>query len=143
MANATLDPSNSSTPPNPSNVTGLLEDIGHDLKTIAADELELVQRKFARYLEQLVAKAGVALLGATVALIGLGMLCMVVVVVLAPIIPPLWLRLLLMAIVYLGLGGGAAYVFARRMLAMHGPDLHKQISEVGETVDAIKHGLSH
>ena len=127
----------------PPKATELLADIGRDLKTIAADELELANGKLRQFLERLVLKAGVAVLGATVALIGLGMLCTVAVVVLAPIIPALWLRLLLMAVVYIGLGGGATYVAARRIFATRGPDLDKQISEVGETVDAIRQGLKH
>ena len=134
MANATGDPPTA---------TELLADIGRDLKTIAADELELTHSKLRQFLERLIVKAGVAVLGATVALIGLALLCMVVVVVLAPIIPALWLRLLLMAVVYIGLGGGATYVCARRILATDGPDLDKQISEIGETVDAIRQGLKH
>ncbi|HEX2690413.1 MAG TPA: phage holin family protein [Kofleriaceae bacterium] len=137
MADSTADSSN------PPKVTELLEDIGHDLKTIASDELELTRNKLIRYLEALVRKASVAFLGATVALIGLGMLCVVVVVALAPIIPALWLRLLLMAVVYIVLGGGATYIYARRMLAMPGPDLDKQISEIRETAKAIGQGLQH
>ena len=130
-------------PSDPPKVTELLEGIGHDLKTIAANELELAQSKLTQFLQKLVLKASVALLGATVALIGLGMLCMVVVVVLAPVIPALWIRLLLMALVYIGCGSGATYVYARRILAMKGPDLDKQISEIGETVNAIGQGLKH
>jgi hypothetical protein len=132
MANATADLPKA---------TELLADIGRDLRTIAADELELTHSKLKQFLERQILKAGIAVLGATVALIGLAMLCVVAVVVLAPIIPELWLRLLLMAAVYIGLGGSATYVSARRILATHGPKLDKQISEIGETVDAIRQGL--
>jgi Putative Actinobacterial Holin-X, holin superfamily III len=134
MADATVDPPK---------VTELLEDIGHDLKTIAHDDLELTRNKITRYLEELVRKASVALLGATVALIGLGMLCVVAVVALAPVIPALWLRLLIMAVGYMLIGGGATYIYARRLLATPGPDLRKQISEVRETAEAISEGLRH
>ncbi len=125
------------------NVGELLEGISHDLKTIATDELELAHDKLTSFLEGLVAKAGLAILGATVALIGLGMLCTVVVIIAEPLVHPLWLRLLVMAMFYLATGLTIAVVYARRLAALHGPDLHKQLSEVGDTLDAVSEGLRH
>ncbi len=130
-------------PPEPPKVAELLQDIGHDVKTIAVDELELARRKLTVFMQQLVVKAGVAVLGATVALIGLAMLCTVVVVALAPVIPPLWLRLLGMAIVYIAIGAGTVVLCGRRMAAMHGPGLDQQVAEVGETVKAVERGWKH
>jgi hypothetical protein len=121
----------------------LLQGIGKDLKTIAADELELAHGQLTSFFEGLVAKAGMAILGATVALIGLGMLCTVVVLVAEPVIHPLWLRLLIMSALYLGVGVTVAVRFAKRLAALHGPDLHKQFSEVGETIEAVSDGLHH
>ena len=121
----------------------LLHGIGQDVRKIAVDELELARHKLTDFMESLVLKASVALLGATVVLIGFGMLCMVVVVALEPVIEPLWLRLLMMAIVYIVIGGGAVAIYAKRMVAMRGPDLEKQLSEVRETVDAVERGLEH
>ena len=121
-------------------VAELLGDIGKDMKTIASDELELLRRKLATYIERVVARASVILLGVVVALIGLGMLCVVAVIALAPVISALWLRLLLMALVYIGAGAGVAVIFSRRISK---PDLDKQIAEVGETIDAVQRGLHH
>jgi hypothetical protein len=78
----------------------LLQEIGRDVKTIASHEIELVKNKLSQHVGQAIAKAAVAWLGATVALIGLAMLCVVAVVALEPLLPPLWLRLLVMALVY-------------------------------------------
>lgn len=124
-------------------VADVIRDIGHDMKTIAMDELELSRREVTSFIERIILKASAALLGAFVALIGLGMLCIVAVVALEPVLPALWLRLLLMSLLYLAIGGGMAVLFIRRMGAMHGPDLQKQISEIGETADAVSNGIKH
>jgi len=128
-------------PEQPPKVADLVHDIGHDLRTIAVDEIELANTKLTDFMESLVVKASVALLGAAVALIGLGMLCMVVVVVARPLIEPLWQRLLLMAIVYLAAGGGAVLLYATRLAKMRGSDLALAVAGVDDTVEAVEQGL--
>lgn len=122
-------------------VADVLRDIGSDVATIASDQLELTRRELGDYMERLIIKASVSLLGATVALVGLGMLCMVVVLLLEPVIAALWLRLLLMAVVYIALGATAAYVWFKRMTALRGPDLERPLAEVKDTVRAVGNGL--
>ena len=132
------------TPPpstTPRDVGRLIDGIGRDVRTIAVDEIELARGKLADFMERLIAKATAAVLGATVALIGLAMLCVVVVLVLAPVIPPLWARMLLMSIVYIVAGGTAAYVYAKR--TARGPDLKQPIAHVKATVTAVTRGLEH
>lgn len=118
----------------------LLHRISDDMKTIARDEVELVRTEVERTTRAAATDAAVVLLGGIVALIGLGLLCLVAVVALAPVIPPLWLRLLLMSIVYLVVGGGVAAGFARR-LGHERPDLALPSREARETMDAIRSGL--
>jgi len=125
----------------PPKVGDLLKHIGDDVKTIAVSELELARTKLGSYLEQTVMKAAAMILGAFVALVGLAMLCVVVVVALAPVIPALWLRLLIMAVIYLAVGGGATYLFAKRMAAP--PDLDHEVDEVAQTIDKVSDGLQH
>jgi putative superfamily III holin-X len=125
----------------PAKVGELLKHIGEDVKTIALSELELARTKLGNYLEQTVMKAAAMILGAFVALLGFGMLCMVVVVALEPVIPALWLRLLIMAVLYMGIGGGAAYMFAKKMA--NAPDLGNEVDEVGQTIDKVSDGLQH
>src|SRR3569623_1230499 len=91
----------------PPKVGDLLKHIGDAVKTLAVSELALARTKHGSYLEQTVLKAAAMILGAFGALVGLAMLCVVVVVALAPVFPPLWLRLLIMAVNYLADGGGA------------------------------------
>ncbi|HEY6035237.1 MAG TPA: phage holin family protein [Kofleriaceae bacterium] len=125
----------------PAKVGDLLKHIGDDVKTIAVSELELARTKLGSYLEQTVMKAAAMILGAFVALVGLAMLCVVVVVALAPVIPPLWLRLLIMAGIYLFVGGGATFLFGRKMATP--PDLDHEVREVGQTIDKVSEGLQH
>lgn len=125
----------------PPKVGDLLKHIGDDVKTIATSELELGRRKMAQYVDRTIAKASVVILGAFVALVGLAMLCVVVVLALQPLIHLLWVRLLMMAVVYVVVGGGASFLYARHVLS--GPDLDNEVDEVGQTFDAVKAGLSH
>jgi hypothetical protein len=125
----------------PAKVGELLKHIGEDVKTIAISELELARTKLGNYLEQTVMKAAAMILGAFVALLGFGMLCVVVVVALEPVIPALWLRLLIMAVLYMGIGGGAAFMFAKKMAKA--PDLENEVDEVGQTIDKVSEGLQH
>ncbi len=125
----------------PPGVGELLKNIGEDVKTIAMSELELGRAKLGKYLEQTVLKASVMILSAFVALVGFAMLCMVAVVALEPVIPALWLRLLVMSGVFIVAGGTCAYVFAKKTLG--GPDLANEVDEVGQTIDKVKQGLAH
>ncbi|MFT3696374.1 MAG: phage holin family protein [Kofleriaceae bacterium] len=122
-------------------VGDLLKHIGDDMKTIAVSELELSRYKLTGYLDKIVAKASVMIMSAFVALVGFAMLCVTAVVALYPVIPQLWLRLLIMSFVFIAVGGGAATIFAKKLLG--GPDIDNEVDEVGQTIDAISNGLSH
>jgi hypothetical protein len=66
---------------------------------------------------------------------------MVAVVALEPVISVLWLRLLLMSLVFIAIGGTAGYVFAKKTLG--GPDIANEVDEVGQTIDKVSEGLRH
>lgn len=119
----------------------LVHRITDDVKTIARDEVELARIELEKTAKTAAGDAAVVLLGGIVALIGLGLLCTVAVVALAPLIPALWLRLLIMAVVYLATGGIVAGVFARRLGHDVKPDLDLPRREAQQTVDAVKGGL--
>lgn len=126
----------------PPDVGELLQDIGRDVKTIASDELELVRNKLAHHFEQVITRAAATWLGATVALIGVAMLCVVAVVALAPVMPPLWLRLLVMALVYIVIGATIAGIFGARLAKSWVPDLSEPIDQLKRTTEAIHEGLT-
>ncbi len=92
----------------------LLKRIVRDLHAAAGAELQLTQQKMVTYLEQTVLKISVVIIGGFVAAVGLAMLCVVAVLVLQPFIQLIWMRLVLMSVVYLLVGGGAVVMFARR-----------------------------
>jgi hypothetical protein len=121
----------------------LIQHIGKDVKTIASDELEMGRNALVNRLESIVIKAGLGLLGAAVVLVGLGMLCLTVVFALQPVIAALWLRMLIMSIVYLLVGAAAVTYAAKRIGARDVGDLDNQIKEAGDTIDAVKNGLAH
>jgi hypothetical protein len=119
----------------------LLYRITDDLKTIARDEIELARGELEHTAQVAAADAAVVVLGGIVGLIGLGLLCLAVVVALAPLIPPLWLRLLVMAVVYLAAGGVVARRFAMRLKRDVVVDLEVPKTEARNTIKDIKDGL--
>jgi len=128
--------------PPTSDVSALLHHIGQDMKTIASNELELLRNKLAHHTEMVITRAAVVWLGAMVGLIGLAMLCVVAVVALAPVIPPLWPRLLIMAVVYLVIGGTIAGISGGRLAKSWRPDLSEPIETLKRAAASVKEGLS-
>src|SRR5690242_4539379 len=116
----------------------LLHRITDDVKTIAHDEIELVRSEVEKTAKTAAVEAAVILLGGIVALIGVGMLCVTVVVALAPVIASLALRLLIMAIVYLLVGGAVAASVGARLKRDMIPDLKVPAYEAKSTVAGVK-----
>jgi hypothetical protein len=124
-------------------IGSLLHRLGDDVKTIARGEAALVTSEIQQHAKLVATDIVASLLAGVVALIGLGMLCVVVVVALAPLIPPLWLRLLIMAVVYLGAGGAVAAAFGKRVRRHASVNFEPAKLEAKATVDNIKAGLEH
>ena len=116
----------------------LLHRITDDVKTIAHDEIELVKTELSHTARVAAVDAAVILLAGIVALIGVGMLCVTVVVALAPVISSLALRLLLMAIVYLIVGGAVAAAVGVRLKRDMKPDLKVAGYEAKTTAANVK-----
>ena len=121
---------------------GIVEHIGHDLRTLASDELELGRVAIVEKVETIAAEAGIAVLAATVALIGFAMLCVTAAIALAPVIPPLWARMLIMAVVYIAVGASVAFMLARRIRKPVAEAVEPPIEEARQTVHAIQRGLA-
>lgn len=119
----------------------LLQQIADDMKTIARDEVDLVKLELVRSAKSAAADVAFVLLGGIVALVGLGLLCGVAVAALEPAIPPSWLRMFIMAVVYLALGGGLAAVFARRLKRDAVRDLAAPAGDAKRTVDGTRERL--
>lgn len=124
---------------NPSdNIPTLLRGVVDDLKVIAQNEASLAKLEINRSLKAAAADTGAILLGAFVALIGLGLLCVSAVVALDAVIDSLATRLVLMAAVYLIVGGAVAATFARRLKTDAKPDLTVPKYEATSTVKNLK-----
>jgi hypothetical protein len=119
-------------------VRELLHRISGDVKTIARGEVELVRDELKATARAAAVDVGAALFGGIVALIGLAMLCAVMVAALAPVIHPLWARLLVMAVVYLAIGGGVVAGFAHRLKRDAVPRLAVAKYEGKSTVNGVK-----
>ena len=134
---------NTSSPDNgTSRVGDLLHRIGDDIKVLAKDELELVKGEVTQTAKTAAFEAAVIVLGGVVALIGLGMLCVAAVAALEPLIASLALRLLLMAAVYLVLGGVVAASFAKRLSKDIKPDTTLSGYEAKRTIAGVKATLA-
>src|SRR5262249_49391820 len=96
-------------------LSALAKRVGEDLSQLAKDHVELARIELASSARKGVTDAAAGLLGGVVALIGLAMLCVTVVVAVAPAIPALWLRLLLGAILYIVIGAGVAVGFVQKL----------------------------
>jgi uncharacterized membrane protein YqjE len=128
---------------NESRVGGLLHRITDDVKTIARDEIELAKHELAISAKHAATESAAIVLGGIVALIGFGMLCATAVAALAGVIPPLWARLLIMAVIYLVAGGAIAAVFAKRLKEDIKPDMTVAGYEAKRTIAGIKDTLAH
>jgi uncharacterized membrane protein YqjE len=121
----------------------ILHQLSDDMKTIAHDEIELARLEMEKSAKTAATDAAVILLGGIVALIGLGMVSVSAVVALEPVIEPLWLRLVIMAAVYLAIGGVVAGVFARRLKRDVKPDMSRPRRQARRTVEAVRGAISN
>lgn len=121
----------------------LLHRITDDLKVIAKDELELAKGEVQNTAKTAAVEAAVIVLGGIVALIGLGMACAAAVAGLEPLISSLALRLLLMAAIYIVIGGAVAGVFAKRLKKDIVPDTKIPAYEAKRTIAGVKNVLSN
>jgi hypothetical protein len=125
-----------------SRVGDLLHRITDDIRVLAKDELELVKGEVQHTAKTAAFETSVVILGGIVALIGLGMLCAAAVAGLAPVISSLALRLLLMAAVYLVIGGVVAGAFAKRLAKDIKPDVAIAGYEAQRTIAGVKTTLA-
>lgn len=116
--------------------------IGTDVKTIASDELQLAKLELTKAMKVVAGDAAAVVLGGIVALVGFAMLCVTAVVALAPVIPALWVRMIMMAAIYLLTGGIVVGIFVRKLKSDANPAESDTVEEAKATVENIKRGLS-
>lgn len=138
-----MDPSAESPPSEPADVGVLMRRIGDGLKTIAEDEIKLARLELLEEIKKPLASAGAIVLGGVSALFGVGLLCTTVVVALEPLIEPLWLRMVIMSVVYFALGGVVMRVYMKRFQLDATPELPRTKYEAKATVEAVKSEITN
>jgi membrane protein len=129
------------TTPRPA-IGDLARRIGEDVSVLARDHFELARIELGRGLRSGASDAAALVLGGVVALIGFAMLCTTAVVALGALGWPLWLRMLLMSLVYLVVGGGVVFGFARKLRG-DVPRMGKTARQSRLTVTALKEQVQH
>ncbi len=121
----------------------LVKRIGDDLKVIATDEVALARAELRRNIKLAAAESAALVLLGVVGLIGFGMLCVAAVAGMRAAIPQLWVRLLIMAAVYIVVAGVGAYLVAKRLKRDVTPDLSRTKTEARRTATTIRQELRH
>lgn len=116
----------------------LIHRISEDVRTIARDELELLRGEARRVARSAAGDGAAVLFGGIVALIGLAMLCVAAVAALEPVLPSLALRLVVMGVVYGGIGGSLAASFALRLRRGVVPDVAVPVHEARAVLQGAK-----
>jgi hypothetical protein len=129
--------------PAPGRARELLRGIADDVKILARDELARAQMELRSSMKVAAGDAAAVVLSGIVALIGLAMLCVSAVTALAPTIPSLTVRLLIMAAAYLLVGGIVAVIFVRRLRRDVVPDLSRTKQEASRTAAVLRQELGH
>ena len=123
------------------NLRELVRRLVEDFKAVAHDEAALARVEM-RYVAKSAVRAGVAILsGVVVALIGLGLLCGTAVAALEPVVAPLWLRMLILAVVYMAGGASLTLLFARKLRKNVRSSLSRTRDEARKTAEAVKQSL--
>lgn len=122
-------------------VGGLLREIADDVKAIARDEVDLAKLELRRDLRAAALDAAMLILAGAIVLVGIAMLSTSAVVALAPVIPALWLRLVIMAVVYVVAGAIMGRAFVRR-LGRDAPDLTHTRVHLNRTIKTVREELS-
>jgi uncharacterized membrane protein YqjE len=129
--------------PQPAEVGTLMRRIGDGLKTIAEDEVKLARLELMEEIKKPLASAGAIVLGGVIALFGMGLLCATAVVALEPLMEPLWLRMLIMSVVYFVIGRVVMGIYMKRFQLDATPDLPRTKREAKATVEAVKSEITH
>ncbi len=118
----------------------VIGNITDDLKSIARDEVGLVKLELKHAMKAAALDAALIIVGGVVALTGVSLLCVALVVALAPVIPPLWLRLVIVAVAYVAVGTAVIAMFVKRLKKDVVPGA-APIEEAKEVITSVKDGL--
>ncbi len=124
-------------------VGSLTKRIVDDLKILARDEVALAKAEVTKSAKKAAVDGASIALGGLVAVIGMAMLFVAAVPALEGVIPSLALRLLLVSVAYLAIGGIVAALFAKRLKRDAVPDMKRVKWEAQQTVSTVKQEVRH
>lgn len=122
-------------------VMQLVRQVTDDLRSIAHHEVLLARSELQASLRAAVGDVVVVVVGGLIAAIGLGVLCVSAVPALEPVFPALWLRLLLVGLAYILLGGITALIFASWLRKHAKLNLERTRSEAFRTLRTLREEL--
>jgi hypothetical protein len=137
-----FDDQHLSTPPADAGTRGLIHRIMQGAQILLRDELALAKFELIRTGERTAAGIAALTLGGVLALISLSLLCMTVVVALQPLVPALWLRMLLMSAIYFCIGSLLVGICVA-WLSKKAMTLPKTKTQAQQTFATIKAEVQH
>ncbi len=127
----------------PPHIGDILHRIVDDLKILAKDEVELARIEIEKSAKTAAADAAVVMLSGFSALVGMAFVGGAIIAALGPVISLLWIRCLIVAVLYIGGGALLGGYFAKKLSRDVTPDLAEPVAEAKETAEDIKQGLAH
>ena len=121
----------------------LVVQITEDLKAIGRDEIALVRAEIAQKVRATLLDTLVWILCGVIIAIGLAFLSVAAVDALAPLVPPLWARLLIGAGLYLAAGAALLFGYTGKLKRDMNPVPAKAVEQATKTVEAVKEELRH
>ena len=115
----------------------------HDVNTLAKDHVDLARIELGNGLKSAAIDAVAGILGGVTGLIGFAMLCATLVMLLEPVIAPLWARMLISSVVYLVLGGVISLVMIRKLKRDVPPNLSRTKHQAKVTTEVLKEQVQH
>lgn len=141
-----MSPSPQDSPSSPDHtegaIAGLFQRVIQDAQTLTRDELALAKIELIRSGERTAVGLATLLLGGVLLLMSLGLLCVTAVVGLAPLISALWLRMLLMSLVFMCLGS-LLMAICGAWLWKEGLSLPKTKRQAKQTLTTIQEEVQH
>ena len=131
-------PATGSDNPPTSGISELAHRIGSGVKTLAQDQVKLAGLELMQELKAPLADIGAIMLGGMLAVIAFALLCATGVVALEPLIEPLWLRMLIMSLIYFVVERSLIAIYARELRRDTPPSLPRAKHEAERTVAAIE-----
>jgi hypothetical protein len=121
----------------------LLGRITEDLKALGRDELALARAEINQKVKATLLDTLVILLSGAIATVALAFLMFAAIDAAAPLLAPLWARLLVGGVLYTLIGAGLLHAYARKLKRDMAPQVPRTTREARRTAQDMKEELGH